>query len=385
MDNPKDKQKGIIISKHMKLLEDIKCGLTNDGNSTEELNNSINVEDTQGEVAKLTDVSEIVSKSAQIDNPDEVISDEVVSQNTNEIKAESEEKESQEATNPEDTDSENEKSVVISEPTEAMMEEMMQDDAETASNITTGRKVMAFWKRGGMHVQDRTRCQDTAFCIGYDEKDSLYSKYAENHNKIKVVMDGCGSCEYSLLGVLMFEEEFKRKASEIQISPDNLEDVIKEIFQKMLRFGNSVNFILDNFLFTILICFEYDDHFDVCTCGDGFILFMRNGQLYFKELEGSEKNEQGKVLPNYFAYDLEEVKGKLSNYKDGTEFELYTFDKETYSDVGVSSDGIRFFSRLNDEAKSELFSMIYYRMPNGVERLLNEHKGIFMDDFSVAF
>ncbi len=282
------------------------------------------------------------------------------------------------------TDESDKKSVAISEPTQAMMEEMQQEASDDVSTNPANNAAMAFWRRGGMHIQDRTRCQDGAFCIGYDEKDPLYQKYAENHNKIKVVMDGCGSCAYSLIGVLMFEQEFKKKATETEISPDNLEDIIKEIFQKMLQFDNGVQFILDNYLFTILICFEYEDRFEVCTCGDGFILYVYDGQIFFKELEGGEKNEEGKVLPNYFAYDLEEVKGKLANYKNGTEFELYTFEKEKFSNVGVSSDGLRFCKNLDDEEKSQLFSMIYYRLPIGLERFLEKHKGLFMDDFSIA-
>lgn len=281
-------------------------------------------------------------------------------------------------------DDEEEKSVIISEPTQAMMEEMQQEQSDNASTKTKVNEAMAFWRRGGMHVQDRTRCQDGAFCIGYDKKDPQYSKYAENHNKIKVVMDGCGSCEYSLIGVLMFEQEFKKRAAEMEISPNNLEDVIKEIFHKMLQFDNGVRFILDNYLFTILICFEYEDRFEVCTCGDGFILYVHNGQVFFQEIEGGEKNEEGKVLPNYFAYDLDEVKGKLANYKNGTEFELYTFEKERFSNVGVASDGLRFCKSLEAEEKSQLFSMIYYRLPIGLERFLEKHKGLFMDDFSIS-
>lgn len=284
----------------------------------------------------------------------------------------------------EDGKDDEEKSVIISEHTQAMMEEMQQEQSDNTFTKTKDDEAMAFWRRGGMHVQDRTRCQDGAFCIGYDKEDPMYSKYAENHNKIKVVMDGCGSCEYSLIGVLMFEQEFKKRAAEIEISPDNLEDIIKEIFQKMLQFDSRIPFILDNYLFTILICFEYEDRFEVCTCGDGFILYVHNEQVFFKELEGGEKNEEGKVLPNYFAYNLDEVKGKLSNYKDGTEFELYTFEKEKFSNVGVASDGLRFCKNLDGEEKSQLFSMIYYRLPIGLERFLEKHKGLFMDDFSIS-
>ena len=195
---------------------------------------------------------------------------ETVSEDLEHNKEEEIVQEPEKSENEESKDDEKEKSVIISEPTQAMMEEMKQEQSDNTSTQTKVDEAMAFWRRGGMHVQDRTRCQDGAFCIGYDKKDPQYPKYAENHNKIKVVMDGCGSCEYSLIGVLMFEQEFKRKAAEIEISPDNLEDIIKEIFQKMLRFDSGVRFILDNYLFTILICFEQEDRFEVCTCGDGF-------------------------------------------------------------------------------------------------------------------
>lgn len=331
--------------------------------------NSIDAENTSKVIEKVNtdEVVREVEESAETLNVDE----ENVSQELENIEIE-------------EAIEEDEKSVVISEPTKAMMEEMQQDESVSSSKEIISNQVMSFWKRGGMHIQNRTRCQDGAFCVGYDKSDPLYSKYVENHNKIKVVMDGCGSCEYSLIGVLIFEQEFRKRAAEIEISPDNLEDVIKEIFKKMLLFDNSIEFILDNYLFTILICFEYEDKFEVCTCGDGFILYVHDGQVFFQELEGGEKNEQGKVLPNYFAYDLDEVKGKLSNYKEGTEFELYTFEKEKFSNVGVASDGLRFCKSLDSEDKSQLFSMIYYRLPIGLERFLEKHKGLFMDDFSIS-
>lgn len=286
-----------------------------DGNISENPQKSDEITDSNCEESKTSEVTERAEEVSEItENP----------LDASEIE-EGLEKDLETAKSEENDDEEAEKSVVISEPTEAMMEEMQKDDPNVFSNSIKGNNIMAFWRRGGMHVQNGTRCQDTAFSIGYDKNDPFYSKYAENNNKIKVIMDGCGSCEYSLLGVLMFEELFKRKATEIQINSDNLEDVVKDIFQNMLKFGSEIEFILNNYLFTILICFEYEDRFEVCTCGDGFILYVYEGQIFFKELEGSEKNEQGKVLPNYFAYDLDNVKGKLSNYKDGTEFELYTF------------------------------------------------------------
>ena len=344
-----------------------------------------------GSVIKGSQISDTVtntqSENENIGEVTEKENPEKVSENTgNSSSSENIMQDSEDAEVAEIKDEQEEKSVVISEPTQAMMEEMQQEQSDDTSTSTKTKvnEAMAFWRRGGMHVQDRTRCQDGAFCIGYDKNDPQYPKYAENHNKIKVVMDGCGSCEYSLIGVLMFEQEFKKRAAEMEISPDNLEDVIKEIFHKMLQFDNGVQFILNNYLFTILICFEYEDRFEVCTCGDGFILYVHDGQVFFKELEGGEKDEEGKVLPNYFAYDLDEVKGKLANYKNGTEFELYTFEKARFSNVGVASDGLRFCKGLDDEEKSKLFSIIYYRLPIGLDRFLEKHKGLFKDDFSIS-
>ncbi len=270
-------------------------------------------------------------------------------------------------------------SIQLSQPTDAMLGEMNIQKSENSDC-----KAMAIWWRGTAHVKAGTRCQDNAFCIGYDKEDPFYDKYVTNGNKIKVIMDGCGSCEYSLLGVLMLEEEFKRKAAEMKISPDNLEDVIRESFAKMLLFDSNIKFILDNYLFTILICFEYEDRYEVCTCGDGYIVYCCNQQVFLKELEGTEVNAEGKVLPNYFAYDLEGVKGKLANYKNGTEFSLYTFEKGKFSNVGVASDGLRFYSRLSDEDKMQLFGLIYYQLPIGLERLLEKNKRFFLDDFSIA-
>ena len=355
-------------------------------NNTKKRENSQEVEKLpiSNEVTDNSIEAEDTSKIAEKVNTDEVARDteklvETSNNDEENILQELENIEIEEAIEEED-----EKSVVISEPTKAMMEEMQQEESVSSSYEVRANQVMSYWKRGGMHIQNRTRCQDSAFCIGYDINDPLYSKCVEKHNKIKVVMDGCGSCEYSLIGVLMFEQEFRKRATQIEINPDNLEDVIKEIFKKMLLFDNSLEFILDNYLFTILICFEYEDRFEVCTCGDGFILYVHDGQVFFQELEGGEKNEQGKVLPNYFANDLDEVKGKLSNYKEGTEFELYTFKKEKFSNVGVASDGLRFCKNLDSEDKSQLFSMIYYRLPIGLERFLEKHKGLFMDDFSIS-
>lgn len=47
--------------------------------------------------------------------------------------------------------------------------------------------------------------------------------------------------------------------------------------------------------------------------------------------------------------------------------ELYTFEKERFSNVGVASDGLRFCKNLVEEEKRELFSMIHYRLPIGLD------------------
>ena len=135
---------------------------------------------------------EVLDNSTEKGNEQEA-KNAVVSDNSSEKDIEQEVK-STELETEEIKEEEEEKSVIISEPTQAMMEEMQQEESKTIFTEMKGNnEIMAFWRRGGMHVQDRTRCQDTAFCIGYDKKDPMYSKYAENHNKIKVVLDGCGS------------------------------------------------------------------------------------------------------------------------------------------------------------------------------------------------
>lgn len=210
--------------------------------------------------------------------------------------------------------------------------------------------------------------------------------FAFNLLNMKVVMDGCGSGKHSEVGTRMFGQLFARKAKEYfdkgeSICEENFLEVVNSIFEKMLDFCNDNSFLYQNYCFTILVCFEFEDEFVVYSCGDGYIIKENQDGITFEQLDDGE-------YPCYYIYNYIKDKSALSYYQEGVEFKVSRFSKEDYINVGVASDGLRYAENLLDVEKFKLMKFLHEGRGPQIEVLINRNNRkneMFHDDISICF
>ncbi len=185
---------------------------------------------------------------------------------------------------------------------------------------------MIIHKLGSMHLAENIPNQD----------------YFLLNDSFKMVLDGCSADEEgnwltSEVGVRLFAQLFDRLPEEIKSSPDRLEEGVRMVFEKMMALAEDVLFLAQNFCFTIVVVYELEDRFLVKYCGDGYIITRKKegDEIEFISLE--EECIQG--CPKYYLYHY--IPTEL--YLDDVSFQEKEFLKEEYENVGVATDGIRFF------------------------------------------
>lgn len=210
--------------------------------------------------------------------------------------------------------------------------------------------------------------------------------FAFNLLNMKIVMDGCGSGKHSEVGTRLFGQLFARKAKEYfdkgeSICEENFIEVVNSIFEKMLKLCSDTSFIFQNYCFTILVCFEFEDEFVVYSCGDGYIIKENEEGIFFDELDDGE-------YPCYYIYNFIADKSALKEYKEGVNFKVTRFSKSEYFNVGVASDGLRYSENLLDVEKSKLMKFLHEGKGPQIEKLINRNNlknEMFHDDISICF
>lgn len=210
--------------------------------------------------------------------------------------------------------------------------------------------------------------------------------FAFNLLNMKVVMDGCGSGKHSEVGTRLFGQLFARKAKEYldkgeYICEENFIEVVDSIFKKMLNLCSDTSFIFQNYCFTILVCFELEEEFVVYSCGDGYIIKENDEGITFDSLDDGE-------YPCYYIYNFITDKSALIEYREGVSFKVTRFDKHSYFNVGVASDGLRYFQNLLDVEKAKLLKFLHEGKGPQIEVLINRNNRkneMFHDDISICF
>ncbi|MBQ3544750.1 MAG: protein phosphatase 2C domain-containing protein [Lachnospiraceae bacterium] len=210
--------------------------------------------------------------------------------------------------------------------------------------------------------------------------------FAFNLLNMKVVTDGCGSGKHSEVGTRLFGQLFARKSKEYfdkgeSICEENFINVVNSIFEKMLELCNDTSFIFQNYCFTILVCFEFEDEFVVYSCGDGYIIKENEEGIFFDELDDGE-------YPCYYIYNFITDKSVLKEYKEGVNFKVTRFSKSEYINIGVASDGLRYSENLLDVEKNKLVKFLHEGKGPQIEVLINRNNRkneMFHDDISICF
>ena len=244
-----------------------------------------------------------------------------------------------------------------------------QTTEETIIQEEPKRKIICVSKIGSDHIFGNKNNHDYAF----------------NLLNMKVVMDGCGSGKHSEVGTKLFAQLFARKAKEYFdknecINEENFIDVVNSIFEKMLAVSNDMSFIFQNYCFTILVCFEFEDEFVVYTCGDGYIIKEIKDGISFEVLDDGE-------YPAYYVYNFISDKSSLKEYKDGVEFKVAHFSKDDFINVGVATDGLRYSSNLLEVENNKLKRFLHEGKGAQIEKLINRNNRneMFHDDISICF
>ena len=195
-------------------------------------------------------------------------------------------------------------------------------------------------------------------------------------DKVTVVMDGCGSTQFSEIGVSLFGQLL---AQEKNIEPGNFVQIVYEIFVKLIKICPEYdNFIYENLCFTILACIETDDEYIVLSCGDGYIIVQQDSVVSTLKLDDG-------LYPKYYVYNFIDNKESLKEYKDGVDFSILHFSKVEYENVGVATDGFRYVDDLDNLEKSHFYTYLAEGKKGKINMLINRNGNNFKDDIAICF
>jgi len=193
---------------------------------------------------------------------------------------------------------------------------------------------------------------------------------------LKMVLDGCGSQRFSEIGTRLFAQLFTENMPET-ITKDNFEERVKETFTRLISIFPSEEYYASNLSFTILACFETEEEFIVFSCGDGYIVIDDGEKIGFMQLDDGE-------FPKYYIYNYVK-KENLQAYQEGVSFSVHHFSKDMVKNVGVATDGLRFYEDLDILEKNKLRQALQDGKEGKIKILINRNHPIFKDDITICF
>ena len=209
---------------------------------------------------------------------------------------------------------------------------------------------MLLVKMGKEHKDGGINCQD----------------FAIESKGFKMIVDGCSSCANSEVGAKLFCNLYPKSGYDV-----------RRTFNVLRALYDSDEDLKNNLLFTINMVTEYEDHFEVATCGDGYIIKQRHdGSLEYESYDYDN-------MPPYYAYNLLYNKSSLSKYKDGVDFVRNIYLKSEYKNIGVSSDGLQYI--LNSSHKDEFEQILKSGKLLKLKLFINRNINEFKDDMSIVF
>lgn len=215
-------------------------------------------------------------------------------------------------------------------------------------------------KLGSDHFAEERNNQD--FCVSLPN--------------VKIVLDGCGSQRFSEVGTRLFAQLFTEYMPET-INETNFEERVKITFALLTHIFPKEEYYASNLSFTILACFETEEEFVVYSCGDGYIITDDGEKIDFIKLDDGE-------YPKYYIYNYVN-KENLQEYKEGVSFTTHHFPKTEVKNVGVATDGLRFYEDLSILEKNKLVQALQEGKEGKIKILINRNHLIFKDDITICF
>ena len=195
--------------------------------------------------------------------------------------------------------------------------------------------------------------------------------------RMLLVLDGCSDAKYAEIGTRLFAQLFSRKeeCDKLEKFENNVKEVFEDLISMMKPYYPSENefeidFIMENFLFTILACFETEDKYIVKMFGDGYIITQN-----MEGLVSYIRFNYGKCPP-YFAYKY----CKNTPFQD-YQFKTFEFDKKHFKKVGIATDGVQPIV-VNGHKKQDNF--ICEGKEDIVKNFIITHRSQFTDDITIA-
>lgn len=216
-------------------------------------------------------------------------------------------------------------------------------------------------KLGSDHYAEERNNQD--FCISLPQ--------------LKIVLDGCGSQRFSEVGTRLFAQLFLEKSDINSMNNEEFENAVKLTFEELIKIFPREEYYASNLSFTILACFETEEEFVVYSCGDGYIITDNGETIEFVQLDDGE-------FPKYFVYNYVN-KENLQAYKEGVTFTINHFSKSEFQNVGVATDGLRFYEDLNILEKNKLKEALKAGKAGKIKILINRNRSLFKDDITICF
>lgn len=195
---------------------------------------------------------------------------------------------------------------------------------------------------------------------------------------LKMITDGCSEGKFSEVGTRLFAQAFSQLDTRLDLS--RFEQNVEKAFMKACsvagaKFGSDFEtFVINNMLFTIIACFEFEDKFVVKFIGDGYIITVNKHDLlsYIRLFYGKS--------PPYYAYN----KLTTDNYPKTLKFKTFEFSKQDFKKVGIASDGL---APIAEKQISHSFDDFFLGKktaynPKGV---INSNRTLFYDDVTILF
>lgn len=195
-------------------------------------------------------------------------------------------------------------------------------------------------------------------------------------DNLKLLMDGCSDGKFSEVGTRLFYQFFS--ALEDRLDAEKFEENVKTVFTKMMKFfsetgkEDATKFIVDNMLFTIIACFEFEDKFVVKYIGDGYIITVNSADMvsYIRLSYGK--------TPPYYAYNFLSA----NTYDKELGFKTFSFDKAEFKNVGIASDGIAPIveKKVTDDFQKIILGIETRYTPEGI---IKSNHSSFFDDVTI--
>lgn len=237
--------------------------------------------------------------------------------------------------------------------------------------------------------------------LGIKNQDACRKIVSSDNTKIVyIVCDGCTNIDaqdpktflktHSEVGAGLFCSLYETLENPFDVEnfPQSAEKIIAKMLslidfdkEKIKENQKLVDYIVSNYCFTILACFETEKEFVVYTLGDGFIIVINHfDAVTYLELK------KGKYSPYI-------VNNFLTDEKEKVSFERFVFSKDDVKNIALASDGIdpvirkelTNFEKLDFDSFLVRGASTFFEPEKELKNFVTRRSDIFGDDTTIVW